>query len=134
MHDRKRLIAVALLPCLGVAAAAPAQAPDRWIPIGTTDTGTFSVDRETIRRDGDRVTVWERRIRAQPTANGTRENRTQWEYDCAAMTQSLLAGVSLDERGNEIAQYSVSPARQTRIPIDPESMAERVARTVCPRR
>jgi hypothetical protein len=109
-----------------------AQAADRWTPVTTVASGdVIFIDRQSIRRTGDRIIVWQRRELAQTGANGARVRLSQWEYNCVARSQNLLTLVILDGDGRTLSSDTVIPANQVVEAVVPETVVENVLRAVC---
>ncbi len=108
----------------GLALSAGVQ-PDRWVPVGgSANSYEEYLDRESVSRSGDKVTVWTRRdfVRGQGTA---------WheiEFDCSTRTETILAYIRDD--GGTISHNVVRPHRES-APIPPNSAAERIFNLAC---
>ena len=99
--------------------------PDRWIHVGgSPNLYEEYLDEESVRRSGDKVTVWTRRDFAR--GQGTAWNEI--ELDCAARRETILAYVR-DDRGI-ISHNVVRPHRES-APIPPKSVAERIFNIAC---
>jgi hypothetical protein len=110
------LIAVAL------ATASPAE---RWVPLGGSASQYEDyLDRESVRRIGDRVTLWTRREFVPD--RGTAWN--ELELDCSRRTETVLAHIR-DDRGT-ISHNSVRPHRAAS-PIPPGSLEEKIFNIAC---
>jgi hypothetical protein len=110
------LIAVAL------AMAAP---PDRWVRIGgSADLHEEYLDKESVRRSGNKVTLWTRRSLLHD--QGTSWN--ELEIDCSVRTATVLAYIRDD--GRSISHNAVRPHREAS-PIRPDSVEERIFDIAC---
>ncbi len=108
------LIAVALF------AASP---PDRWVHVGgSANTSEEYVDKESVRRVGDKVTLWTQREFGQGAA------WRELEFDCSMRTETILAYVR-DDKG-AISHNVVRPHRKAS-PILRGSVEERIFNLVC---
>ena len=98
--------------------------PDRWVDVGAgTDLYKEYFDKESVRRTGDKVTLWTRRDFA--------DRVTAWnelEFDCAAKTETIVAWIR-DEHGT-ISHNAVRPHREA-APIPPGSLEEKLFNIAC---
>jgi hypothetical protein len=69
-----------------------ASEPDRWVPVAGSAGPAEYLDRDSLRRSGDKVTLWTRRDERPGQATAWRE----LELDCAKRTHTLLAWVRDD--------------------------------------
>lgn len=101
--------------------------PDRWIHVGGS-TGLYDeyLDKESVRRTGDRVTLWTRRDFAH--GGGTFWN--ELEFDCSMRTETILAYIRDD--GGTISHNTVRPHREASA-IRPGSVEERIFALACRR-
>lgn len=99
---------------------------ERWIPIGESGIASRDyLDRESIQRSGDTVTLWTRR-------DFVTQQRTAWneiEVDCANKRDTILAYVQ-DDAGTVSHNIARPHRRSTEIP--PHSIGERIFDLVCP--
>lgn len=110
------LIAVALL------AASP---PDRWIHMGgSTNLYEEYLDKESVRRTGDKVTLWTRREFALDQGTAWNER----EVDCSMRTETILAYIR-DNNGT-ISHNIVRPHREAS-PISANSVEEKIFNIAC---
>lgn len=111
-----------LLIALALSAASP---PDRWVHLGGS-TGLYEeyLDKESVRRIGDKVTLWTRRVLADD--RGTAWN--ELELDCSRRTETILAYVR-DDAGT-ISHNDVRPHRKA-APIPANSPEERIFDIAC---
>ena len=98
---------------------------DRWISIGSSNNASQDyLDQESIKRSGNKVTLWTRR-------DFITQQRTAWneiEVDCSSKRDTILAHVQ-DDAGT-ISHNVVRPHRgSTAIP--PNSIEERIFHLVC---
>jgi hypothetical protein len=71
-------------------AATPSFAAN-WVYIGATNTGTvFYVDTDTMKRDGNLVTVWVKWDHSRDKTFKLRETKSRFRFDCAERTVTLL--------------------------------------------
>ena len=108
----------------GLALSAAGQ-PDRWLPVGgSAGSDKEFLDQESLKRSGDKVTVWTRRDFAL-------DQGTAWheiEFDCSARTQTILAYIRDD--GRTISHNVARPHRES-ASIAPGSAAERLFDIAC---
>ena len=110
------------LIALILSAATPA---DRWVHMGGgPNLHEEYVDRESIKRSGDTVTLWTRRDLALD--KGTMWN--ELEFDCRTRTKTILAYVQDD--GRSVSHSNVRPHREA-APIPPASVEERTFNIAC---
>ncbi len=111
-----------ILTALALLAATPA---DRWVQVGgSASLGAEYVDKESVVRSGDKVTLWTRRDLAG--GQGTAWN--ELEFDCRMKTETILAYVQDD--GRSVSHNSVRPHRGA-APIPPKSVQERIFDFAC---
>lgn len=98
---------------------------DRWVHVGgSTNLYEEYLDKESVSRSGDKVTLWTRR-------DFVRDQGTAWheiEFDCSKRTETILAYVR-DDRGT-ISHNVVRPHREA-ILIPPKSVEERIFNIAC---
>lgn len=106
-------------------ALSAADQPDRWVPVGgSADSHEEFLDRESLNRSGDKVTVWTRREFAV-------DEGTAWheiEFDCAARTETILAYIRDDGR---TTSHNVARPHRESASIVPGSVAERIFDIAC---
>jgi hypothetical protein len=98
---------------------------DRWLPVGGSNNGYQDyLDRDSIKRSGNTVTLWTRR-------DFVSQQRTAWneiEVDCSSKRDTILAYVQ-DDAGT-ISHNVVRPHRGWSA-IQPNSVEERIFDFVC---
>ena len=110
---------------LTLLALGTAISPERWVHVGgSTDVYEEYLDKESIMRSGDKVTLWTRRDFVQD--QGTAWNEI--EVDCSTKTDIILAYVRDD--GGSVSHNVVRPHRESS-PIPPGSVEERIFDLVC---
>ena len=111
-----------VLTALALSAAIPA---DRWVHVdGRPDLFDEYVDTESIKRSGDRVTLWTRRDLA-------RDQGTVWnelEFNCRTRTETILAYIQDD--GRSVTHNTARPHREAAI-VRPNSVEERIFNIAC---
>ena len=99
--------------------------PERWVHVGgSTDVYEEYLDKESIRRSGDKVTLWTRR-------DFHPDRGTSWnelEFDCSMKTETILAYIR-DERG--AVSHNVARPHREASPIPPDSVEERIFKIAC---
>jgi hypothetical protein len=112
---------------LTLMALSAALQPERWVHVdGSRGLHEDYVDRDSIARTGDKVSLWTRR-------DLVREKATLWheiELDCTAGTETILAWVR-DESGT--VSHSVERPFRAASPIRPDSVQRKVADLACRR-
>lgn len=110
------LIAVAL---------STASPPDRWVHVGgSANRYEEYLDKESVRRVGDKVTLWTQREFVLGQGAAWKE----LEVDCSMRTETILAYIRDD--GGDISHNVIRPHRQAS-PILPGSVEERIFNLVC---
>lgn len=98
---------------------------DRWVPVGDGSAAYRDyLDRESIKRSGDKVTLWTRR-------DYVTQQRTAWneiEVDCLRKRDTVLAYVQ-DDAGT-VSHNIVRPHRASTA-ILPDSVEEGIFDLVC---
>lgn len=99
---------------------------DRWVHVGGS-VGLYEeyLDRQSVSRRGDKVTLWTRRDWALD--RGTSWN--ELEFDCSMRTAAILAYIQDD--GGTISHNVLRPHRDAS-PIRPDSVEERIFEMACP--
>ena len=99
--------------------------PDRWVHVGGS-AGFYDehLDMDSLKRTGDKVTVWTRReyVGAQATA---------WheiEFDCSTRMETVLAYVRDD--GRSVSHNAVRPHREPAL-VAPGSVSEKIFDIAC---
>ena len=111
-----------LLLAFALSAASP---PDRWVNLGgSADKYEEYLDRESIRRAGDKVTLWTH----DQFAGGQGVAWKEREFHCSRKTETILAYIR-DDRGT-VSHNEVRPHREAS-PILPGSVEERIFNLVC---
>jgi hypothetical protein len=99
--------------------------PERWVRIGgSANLYEESVDNESVRRTGDKVTLWTRRT-------STLGDVTVWqeiEISCSMKNAAILAYIR-DDSG-AISHNDVRPHRAAS-PISPNSVEEKLFNIAC---
>ena len=111
-----------ILITLALSAMTPA---DRWVHVGgSANQYEEHVDQESIKRSGDKVSLWTRRDFAN-------DRGTAWhelELDCRMRTETILAYVRDD--GGSISHNSVRPHKEAS-PIPANSLQEKIFDLAC---
>jgi hypothetical protein len=98
---------------------------DRWAHVGgSTNLYEEYIDNESVRRSGDKVTLWTRRDFV--SGQGTAWN--ELEFDCRMRTETILAFIRDD--GRSVSHSVVRPHREA-APIAPKSMEESIFNIAC---
>ena len=98
--------------------------PDRWVHVGGSTDYKEYLDRESVRRTGDKVALWTRRdyVRGQSTS------WNEIEFDCAAKTETIIAWIR-DDAG--IVSHNVVRPHREATPIAPKSLEETLFNIAC---
>ena len=107
------------------AALAMAAPPERWVHVGgSADLYEEYLDTQSLRRSGDKVTLWTRR----DFALGRATSWNELEFDCSRRTQTILAYIR--DEGGTVSHNVVRPHREaSRIPR--KSVEERIFQIAC---
>ena len=123
---------------LALFAATPAAA-ENWVSIPTAWTNAaFSVDLDSVARNGSKVTFWEKLVYAKPDQKDPASGRMIKEklvrriLDCANRTMGYTRGVVLAEQGRTIQAVSIDETRVQMQSIPAISSANRELALVCP--
>ena len=99
--------------------------PERWVHVGgSTDLSEEYLDKASVRRSGDKVTLWTRRDFA--LARGTSWN--ELEFDCSLRTSTILTFIQNDDG---TISHSVTRPYRDASPISPDSVEERIFNIAC---
>lgn len=99
--------------------------PDRWVHVGgSANLYEEYLDKESVRRSGDKVTLWTRRdfLRDQVTA------WNELEFDCSMRTETILAYIQ-DDKG--AVSHNVIRPHRAASPIPRKSVEERIFNIAC---
>jgi hypothetical protein len=108
----------------GLALSAAVQ-PNRWVHVGgSANSYEEHLDAESLKRSGEKVTVWTRRdfVLDQGTA------WHEFEFDCSARTATILAYIRDD--GSTVSHNVVRPHRGPAL-IAPGSVEENIFAIAC---
>lgn len=98
---------------------------ERWVPVSGGDgTHRDHLDRQSLQRNGDKVTLWTRRDFAG-------QQRTLWyeiEVNCAAKSDIILAWV--EDNAGAVTHNVVRPHRPSAT-IPPNSLGQSIFDLVC---
>ena len=99
--------------------------PERWVHVGgSTGLSAEYLDKASIRRSGNKVTLWTRR-------DSSLDRGTSWnelEFDCSMRTETILAFIRDD--GGTVSHNVARPHRNAS-PIRPDSVEERIFNIAC---
>jgi hypothetical protein len=98
--------------------------PDRWIPLGGSTDQKEYLDKESVKRSGDKVTLFTRRDIPAEKAMLWKEI----EFDCSAKTDTIIAWIR-DDAGT-VSHNTTRPHRAA-APIAPGSTEERLFTLAC---
>lgn len=106
-------------------ALATADQPERWVNVGGSASQYEEyLDRESLKRSGDKINLWTRRDFAGARATAWHEI----EMDCAARTDTIIAWIRID--GGTVSHNSIRPHRQA-APIPKGSVQEKIFNLAC---
>ncbi|MBA2690575.1 MAG: hypothetical protein H0U63_07215 [Burkholderiales bacterium] len=117
--------------------AGPAAA-ESWRAFPTAATNAlFSVDEESLVREGDKVTFWERLVFVTPfqrdegSGKKVKEKRVHRVMNCADKTQGHLYGSLLAEDGALIEAIAIDAADIKMTPVPADTLAEQELTWAC---
>lgn len=95
-----------------------------------TDTAYFFFDSETVIRQGDTVTIWNKYVNDQskPDSDGSYATSTRYVYNCSKRTTQALTSAIYDKDGKFISTYP-NPGKPTE--VIPDSVGEGMLKVVC---
>lgn len=106
---------------------APAMASD-WHFVSRSGVSARYVDRESARRQGDRIVVWEQSVERQATAGGVKSFMARVQYDCVAGWYQTV-GMTTYSAGGDVIDGRPFTGNVT-YPV-PDSVGEHLFRFVC---
>jgi hypothetical protein len=99
--------------------------PNRWIRVGgSANRYEEYLDKESLRRSGNKVSLWTRR-----NYRGARS--TSWneiEFDCAAKTETLVAWIRDDDG---VVSHNVVRPHRGAARVQPKSVEEKIFNLAC---
>ena len=123
--------AAALLLAVGSSGAAA----DVWFEIGVNDRFTSYADPATIKRQGNRVTMWSMfdYKTAQATGAGKKHLsvKRHYEYDCAEQRARLLTVIAYAEHQAKGEKVAESDVRLAASPVAAGTADERLFKYAC---
>ena len=109
----------------------PVPSSPRWRPVGRSPQGEFSIDPNSVVRQGNRVRVFVRLRIANPQAGVPALGVMRYVYDCRANTIRSEAADIYDVRGRFVGTIQ-TPANQLRdVPIAAASPNAQVRAYLC---
>ncbi len=127
---RLSLVAAASLSAFAAPAAA-AQDPEDWVQIFEQSQGPIFIDRGSIRRQGNIVTLRSRADLTQALEDGTRTMFVSFRFDCSARTYDIVSLRFLGADGALIAEQEIPDDQRQVEPIAPDSANSAIAAEVC---
>jgi hypothetical protein len=111
-----------LLTALALSTVIPA---DRWVHVGGS-AGLYEeyLDTDSVKRTGDKVTLWTRRDFVRDQGNAWNE----LEFDCSERMETILAYIR--DNGRTVTHNVVRPHRGS-APIPPNSVPEKIFNIAC---
>ena len=125
----RRSIALLALLLPSAALAAPEEAP--WEPLAfeAEDGSSFAFQRDSIVREGAKVTLTASMQRREPSASGFYRMTGRWRYNCAARTAELLDYVAYGAEGDTLETFTV-PEPEVE-PVAPDTAHDHFLRALC---
>ncbi len=113
-----------------LAATAPAQSAN-WVHVFTDRDGSiWYYDSLSVRRSGDKVTIFERADHSRDRRTKYRETKARTRYDCVGRTQTILSFIRYLPNG-EFVSWDVPSNEQTEDTIFPETTSGALLEAVC---
>jgi|GEM_PF-5091582 len=117
---------------LALTAAAHAQTqPEDWVEVIRHNGGPIFIDRNSVAREGNFVTVMSRTVFDRTQSDGTKGFRVRYRYDCANRTSDLLYLEQLGEDGRVMVSGEVEPSDRTVEPIPANSPNAAIVARLC---
>lgn len=124
---RRSLALSALMLCVATAAEA------EWYRVTTSsDDSVYFVDPERVKVVGGHRQAWMKGDHSRNRTEKARSSMTLLSIDCAASTIKTLSDSRYDSFGKTIASRTFPDYGVGYQPITPETIAEAVAKAVCP--
>lgn len=125
---RRSIVLLALLlPSL--ARAEPAEAPWEPLDFEAEDGSRFALQRGSIVREGEQVTLRTSLQLREPSPSGLYRSTGRWRYDCAARTVELLDYVVYGQSGDTLEAFVV-PEPEVE-PVQPGTAHDFFLRAIC---
>lgn len=105
----------------------------RWIPVTSTDGASFSIDRKTIRHDGDHIEAWAAEERTFPV-DGHLSSRALEYFQCNGRRMALKEMLTYDApeaRGNIVDRFVIDDHQVSYEGLVPGSVGEAVFQAAC---
>jgi len=111
---------------------APAQfIAGRWLPSGHSDDARFYVDRLTLERRGNLVSVWTQASYERPKPTGEIYSMSHLEIDCAARTSDLISVTDYRPDGSVVSRIVLEPSERRPAPVGTGSIAGTMLSIAC---
>ncbi len=105
----------------------------RWVETGRTITAQFYVDTQSIQRNGNLVTFWERRNYVQRNKFGDLSTKANLVINCRTRESKLLFLITYDDFDNSGKVTTNTTVNQEWQPIAPDTIEESTMKFVCKR-
>ena len=126
MQIRLSLLIIAGLTASGKAAA------DNWVAFGASADGTiYSVDVDSVRKDGDRIVIWEEKDHSHDKTVSERMTMNLVSIDCKSRTSEFLHTTTYDRSGRVLRSEDYSADVRKPIYSPPGSIGDTLIRAVC---
>lgn len=103
-----------------------------WVHISTDGDGdSYYQDATSARRSGNYVTIWEKTVFQKVKSDGEAYSVSQYRYDCANETQTLLHLVSYDSDGKVLGTFSWKGVEQTANAVVPDTIGRQAFEAIC---
>ena len=119
-------------------AANAVSAQEAWVVLPNQDPNiTFAIDKRSVVRRGELVSVWERLVYTQAQqkdeASGKpiKEKKVHRLMHCADATQGVISGATYTENGRFISSVTYDPGQVEMMPIPPGTLAAEELQLLC---
>lgn len=104
-----------------------------WVPLFKTNSGThYFVDTDSIQKDGNSVTFWEKVNYGKRDPDGALSDKSQWIINCKTRESSLRYMVLYDDYDNDGRVIFNGKMSGKWNPIVPETAGDEKRRQLCP--
>ncbi len=127
----RRSICSTLFAVVTFAIAMPVLAAN-WVPVAESIGGDeYFQDSESIRRNGNLVTVWEKIVFAKTKPNGEAYRLMRFRYDCSGETITTLNATLYTKEGHPLQTMSWSQYEQKNDAVIPDTVGETRFNAIC---
>lgn len=114
-----------------IALMTPARALAEWIPVATTSTQMIYIEPESLVRDGQYTSFWERYVSSTPDANGVAALDTYKTVDCTSGNWLRQQTIGLLANGKILFSLKPDISKAKVFPSEPGTVGELVYESAC---